>query len=77
MAQVEIRIDGHLDKGWMDWLEGILITHTGRNQTLLRGSIQDQAALFGLILKLRDLGVKIVSIQFEDHPVDEVPGMGE
>jgi hypothetical protein len=74
MPQVEIRIDGHLDKGWLDWLEGITITHTAQNQTLLRGSVQDQAALFGLIIKLRDLGVKLVSINFEDNPLDEILG---
>jgi len=74
MPQVEIRIDGHLDKGWLDWLEGITITHTAQNQTLLSGSVQDQAALFGLIIKLRDLGVKLVSINFEDNPLDEILG---
>jgi hypothetical protein len=74
MQQVEIRIEGHLDKGWTDWLEGITITHIAQNQTLLSGSVQDQAALFGLIFKLRDLGVKLVSMKFEDNPLDEVLG---
>jgi hypothetical protein len=77
MPQVEIRIDGHLDKRWMDWLEGITITHTAQNQTLLSGSVQDQAALFGLIIKLRDLGVKLVSMNFEENPLDENLGVGQ
>lgn len=77
MPQVEIYIDGHLDKGWLDWLEGITITHTAQNQTLLWGSVQDQAALFGLIIKLRDLGVKLVSMNFEDNPLDEILGTGQ
>ena len=64
MPQVEIRIEGHLDKGWMDWLGGFTIAHTEQNQTLLTGSVQDQAALYGLIAKLRDLGVKLVSINY-------------
>ena len=72
MPQMEIRIEGHLDKRWMDWLEGISFTHTSQNQTLLYGSVHDQTALFGLIMKLRDLGVTLVSLNFENNPVDEM-----
>ena len=64
MGQVEIRIEGHLNKGWVNWLEGITIAHTEQNQTLLTGPVQDQAALYGLIAKLRDLGVKLVSLHY-------------
>lgn len=64
MPQAKIRIEGHLDKGWMDWLDGFTITHTEGNETLLSGPVQDQAALYGLIAKLRDLGVKLVSINY-------------
>ena len=62
MQEVEIRIEGHLDKGWMDWLDGSTIEHTEQGQSLLTGSVQDQAALYGLIAKLRDLGVKLISV---------------
>ena len=72
MPQMEICIEGHLDKRWMDWLEGFSFTHTSQNQTLLYGSVQDQTALFGLIMKLRDLGVTLVSLNFENNPVDEM-----
>ena len=72
MPQMEIRIEGHLDKRWMDWLEDIAFTHTSQNQTLLYGSVHDQTALFGLIMKLRDLGVTLVSLNFENNPVDEM-----
>ena len=64
MQQVEIRIEGHLDVEWIDWLGGFTITHTEQNETLLTGSVHDQAALYGLIAKLRDLGVKLVSIYY-------------
>jgi hypothetical protein len=64
MHQVEIRIERHLDKRWVDWLGAFSITHTEQNQTLLTGSVQDQAALYGLIAKLRDLGVKLVSVNY-------------
>jgi len=71
MNQVEIRLDGHLDKKWLDWLEGITIVHTAQSQTLLSGSILDQAALYGLIIKLRDLGVKLVSMNYEGNLCEE------
>jgi hypothetical protein len=68
MGQVKIRIEGHLDKRWTDWLEGIDIAHTEGDQTLLCGPVQDQAALYGLIAKLRDLGVKLVAVNYGGQP---------
>jgi hypothetical protein len=62
MQRVEIRVKEHLDKGWEEWLDGFTITHTGHNETILTGSVPDQAALYGLIAKLRDLGMKLISI---------------
>jgi len=69
MTQVEIRISGHLDKKWSDWLEGFTITHTEENQTILIGTAPDQAALYGLIAKLRDLGVKLISVNYGDTSI--------
>ena len=77
MRQVEIQLEGHLDEKWLDWLEGVTILHTAKNQTVLSGSIQDQAALYGLINKLRDLGVSLVSISYGYTPVEAVFGKGE
>jgi hypothetical protein len=62
MPQVEIRVEGHLDRGWAEWLDGLTIAHTEHNETILTGPVRDQAALYGLIAKLRDLGVKLVSV---------------
>ena len=64
MSHVEIRVEGHLDPSWADWLEGFTITHTAEQQTILTGAAPDQAALYGLIAKLRDLGVKLVSVSY-------------
>jgi hypothetical protein len=64
MQPVEILIEGHLDKGWVDWLGDLTIVHTDQNQTHLIGTVQDQAALYGLIAKLRDLGVKLVWVNY-------------
>ena len=71
MTQVEIRISGHLDKKWADWLEGFTITHTEENQTILIGTAPDQAALYGLIAKLRDLGVKLISVNYGDTSIHQ------
>jgi hypothetical protein len=62
MQQVEIRVKGHLDESWADWLEGFTFTHTLQDETVLTGKVQDQSALYGLIAKLRDLGVKLIAV---------------
>jgi hypothetical protein len=58
----EIRIDCHLDHGWSDWFEGLTVTLEEDGTTLLSGSVADQAALHGLLKKVRDLGVPLISI---------------
>ena len=62
MQQVEIRIRGHIDQTWADWLDSFTLTHTEQGETILTGKVKDQAALYGLIAKLRDLGVKLISV---------------
>ncbi len=63
MQRVEIHIEGHLDQTWADWLDGFTLTHTEEGETILTGKVKDQAALYGLIAKLRDLGVKLLSVK--------------
>jgi len=70
MSYVEIQVEGHLDQQWADWLEGFTIIHTVENQTILTGSVPDQAALYGLIAKLRDLGVKLISVNYGENPIE-------
>jgi hypothetical protein len=62
MQRVEIRTKGQIDEHWSDWFEGLTITHTADGETILSGLIVDQAALHGLLAKLRDLGLSIVSV---------------
>jgi hypothetical protein len=57
----EIRLKGHLDERWTEWFEGLSIT-LDENDTLLTGPVVDQAALHGLLRKVRDLGLLLVSI---------------
>lgn len=64
MYQVEIRIAGQLDSQWADWLEGLQMTHSAE-ETILTGQIADQTHVFGLVAKLRDLGVKVTAMKVE------------
>jgi hypothetical protein len=57
-----IRIKGHLGRQWTDWFEGMTITLEDNGDTLLTGLVADQAALHGLLRKVRDLGLPLVSV---------------
>jgi len=58
----KIRIKGHLADRWADWFEGLTITLEDNGETLLTGPIVDQAALHGLLRKVRDLGMPLLSV---------------
>lgn len=58
----QIRIRGHLPDAWADWFEGMTITLEDGGDTLLCGPVADQAALFGLLRKVRDLGMPLISV---------------
>lgn len=67
----EIRIKGHLDSRWADRFEGLTITLEENGDTLLTGPVIDQAALHGLLKKVRDLGMPLISVSpVEPGPAD-------
>ena len=61
-GRYEIRIKGHLDTRWAAWFDGLAIAHGSDGTTTIRGPVADQAALHGLLLKVRDLGLPLVSV---------------
>ncbi|WP_129677505.1 hypothetical protein [Candidatus Chloroploca sp. Khr17] len=58
----QIRIQGRLGQQWSDWLDGMAITPTDNGDTLVTGSVIDQAALHGLLRKVRDLGLPLLAV---------------
>jgi hypothetical protein len=61
-----IRVEGHLDAHWSEWLEEMTITHEEGGITLLEGEVPDQSALLGLLCKLGDLHLSILTLQRGD-----------
>ena len=58
----QIRVRGHLGQEWADWFEGLTIQPGANGETVLSGPVVDQAALYGLLKKVRDLGLPLLSV---------------
>jgi hypothetical protein len=58
----QIRISGHLGRQWTEWFENMTIIQEDNGETLLTGAVVDQAALYGLLRKVRDLGMPLLSV---------------
>jgi hypothetical protein len=71
-GRYEICLEGRLDDRWAAWFDGLSLTHESDGTTVLRGSVVDQAALHGLLQKVRDLGLPLVSVRPADvHQPDQ------
>ena len=57
-----ITIDGHLDLRWQEWFDGLEITHTDSGQTILSGVIVDRASMHGVLKKIHNLGLTLISV---------------
>jgi hypothetical protein len=62
-TRYRIEVKEQLDTHWAAWFDGMTISHTAEGSTLLEGLVVDQAALYGLIRKLRDLGLSLIAVQ--------------
>ena len=61
-GRYEIRLKGHLDSRWTAWFDGLTLAHDSDGTTIIHGLVADQAALHGLLQKVRDLGLPLVSV---------------
>jgi hypothetical protein len=64
----EIRLKGHLEARWVDWFDGLTLTQHSDGTTVLSGSVVDQAALHGLLAKVRDLGLPLIAVRRRTEP---------
>jgi hypothetical protein len=68
---VTIRIKGHLDRSWQEWLEGLAIVHEADGTSRLSGTLADQAALYGILSKIDRLGGTLLSLERRETPPKE------
>lgn len=59
----EIRVKGHIGDSWASWFEGMTIRHEESGETVLNGPLVDEAALHGVLMKIRDLGLPLVEVK--------------
>jgi hypothetical protein len=62
-----ITVKGHLDQTWSEWFDGLAVTNLENGETVLAGYLRDQAALHGVLTKVRDLGLMLVLVQCGDR----------
>jgi len=72
-ATYQLRIDGHLEQHWSRWFGALTLTQESDGTTSLTGVISDQAELHGLLTKIRDLGVTLISVALVDPPIRDDP----
>jgi hypothetical protein len=65
----QIRLKGYLNPDWSDWFDGLTIRHEENGETLLSGFIADQSALFGIFLKIQNLGITLLSVINTKPPI--------
>ena len=61
-GRYEIRLKGHLDSRWAEWFDGLSLTNSSDGTTVIHGFVLDQAALHGLLRKVRDIGLQLISV---------------
>lgn len=69
-----IRVKGNLDEKWADWFNGFTITPQANDETLLTGPVADQCALHGVLARIRDLGLPLLSVERVGNEQEQAPG---
>ncbi len=65
--ECSITVKGHLDQRWSDWFDGLTITHRENGESVLTGHLSDQAALHGVLTKVRDLGLVLITVECKER----------
>jgi hypothetical protein len=76
-GRYQIRLTGHLDARWAVWFDGLTVRHESDGTTVISGPIVDQAALHGLLQRVRDLGLPLVSVTRDEPDPPTTPGSGQ
>ncbi len=69
----EIRLKGNLDARWAAWFDGLTLSHDSDGTTIIHGLVADQAALYGLLQKTRDVGLPLISVNYVEHGHPHMP----
>ena len=69
----EIRIKGHLERRWAEWFDGLTLTSVSDGTTVIHGPVVDQAALHGLLRKVRDIGLPLISVTHVEPDQPDLP----
>ena len=74
-GRYEIRLKGHLDSRWAAWFDGLTLTRDSDGTTIIGGLVADQAALYGLLQKTRDLGLPLISVNHVERDRPPTPSI--
>ena len=72
-GRYEIRLKGHLDNRWATWFDGLTLTTCGDGTTVIHGLVVDQSALHGLLQKVRDVGLPLISVTLVEPDQPDLP----
>jgi hypothetical protein len=72
MLQIEIHLKGRINQQWSGWFDGLIISPSVHDETVLSGHVVDQAALYGIISHLRDLGLQLLSVSSNEIKEDSL-----
>ena len=72
-GRYQIRLAGHLDERWTAWFDGLTVSYESDGTTVISGQVADQAALHGLLQRVRDLGLPLVSVKRVDDDQPDLP----